>query len=163
MMALPWIRMVRAPEPDALAAQHIDLALEQSSAGAVKVGYSDDGTTLALVLLNALRAGEIISIQGDRFVGDVARAPLKFFEHEVFLPNGPFILSLVSQMPVYPLFIVRTGYRKYKIIVREPIVCFRDGRARDQVIGEAMQTWGRVLEETVKAYWPQWFAFAPLF
>jgi phosphatidylinositol dimannoside acyltransferase len=157
------VRMVRAPEPDALAAQHVDLALEQSSADAVKVGYSDDGTTLALVLLNALRAGEIISIQGDRVVGDVARAPLKFFDREVFLPNGPFILSLVSQMPVYPLFIVRTGYRKYKIIVREPIVCFRDGRARDQVIGEAMQTWGRVLEETVKAYWPQWFAFAPLF
>jgi len=157
------IRMVRAPEPDALSAQHVDLALEQSSAGAVKVGYSDDGTALALVLLNALRAGEIISIQGDRVVGSVARSSLKFFDREVFLPNGPFILSLVSQVPVYPLFIVRTGYRKYKIIVREPIVCIRNGRERDQVIGEAMQTWGHVLEKTVKVYWSQWFAFAPLF
>lgn len=157
------IRMVRAPEPDALAAQHVDLALQESSAGAVKVGYSDDGTALALDLLNALRAGEIISIQGDRVVGQVASAPVKLFDREVSLPNGPFILSLVSETPIYPLFIVRTGYRKYKIVAREPIVCFRNNGTREQVMSEAMQTWARVLEGTLSEYWPQWFAFAPLF
>src|SRR5256885_6784299 len=99
------IRMVRAPEPDALAAQHVDLALQQASAGAVKVGYSDDGTSLAFDLLNALRAREIISIQGDRVVGEVSRAPVKIFDREVALPNGPFVLSLVSETPIYPLFI----------------------------------------------------------
>ena len=156
------IRLVRAPEPDALAAQHVDLALQQSSAGAVKVGYSDDGTSLALDLLNGLRAGEIISIQGDRVVGEVARAPVKLFNREVFLPNGPFVLSLISETPIYPLFIVRTGYRKYKIIARQPISSFRGTGSRDQAIAEAMQNWARVLEEIVQSYWPQWFAFTPL-
>jgi phosphatidylinositol dimannoside acyltransferase len=157
------IRMVRAPEPDALAAQHVDLALQQASAGAVKVGYSDDGTSLAFDLLNALRAGEIISIQGDRVVGEVARAPVKIFDREVALPNGPFVLSLVSETHIYPLFIVRTGYRKYKIVAREPIASFRDNGSRDQVIAEAMQNWARVLEGILIEYWPQWFAFARLF
>ncbi|PYL54273.1 MAG: hypothetical protein DMF29_06585 [Verrucomicrobia bacterium] len=156
------IRMVRAPEPDALAAQHVDLALQQSGAGAVKVGYSDDGTSLAFDLLNALRNGEIISIQGDRVVGQVSRAPVKFFDREVFMPNGPFVLSLVSETPIYPLFVVRTGYRKYKIIAREPIVCLRGNASRDEVIAEAMQNWGQVLEEIVRCYWPQWFAFTSL-
>jgi len=156
------IRMVRAPEPDALAAQHVDLALQQSSAGAVKVGYSDDGTSLAFDLLSALRTGEIISIQGDRVVGGVGRAPVKLFDREVFLPNGPFVLSIVSETPIYPLFIVRIGYRKYKIIAREPIVCFRDSASRDEVIADAMQRWARVLEEVVRCYWPQWFAFTPI-
>jgi phosphatidylinositol dimannoside acyltransferase len=156
------IRMVRAPEPDALAAQHVDLALQQSSAGAVKVDYSSDGTSLAFDLLSALRGGEIISIQGDRVTGEVVRAPVKFFGREVFLPNGPFVLSLVSETPIYPLFIVRTGYRKYKIIVREPIVCSRDGGSRDEIIADAMQRWAQVLEEIVSCYWPQWFAFTPL-
>ena len=156
------IQMVRAPEPDALAAQHLDLALQQSSAGAVKVGYSSDGTTLAFGLLNALRSGEIISIQGDRVVGEVARAPVKFFNREILLPNGPFVLSLASETPIYPLFIVRTGYRKYKIIAREPIVSFRNAASRDEVIADAMQNWARVLEEVVSCYWPQWFAFTPL-
>jgi lauroyl/myristoyl acyltransferase len=156
------IRMVRAPEPDALAAQHIDLALQQSSAGAVKVGYSDDGPSLAFDLLSDLRSGEIISIQGDRVVGGVGRALVHFFDREVFLPNGPFVLSTVSETPIYPLFIVRTGYRKYKIIACEPIVCFRGNGSRDEVIANAMQHWARVLEEVVRRYWPQWFAFTPL-
>jgi lauroyl/myristoyl acyltransferase len=157
------IRMVRAPEPDALAAQHVDLALQQSSSGGVKVGYSSDGTSLAFDLLNALRGGEIISIQGDRVTGEVSRAPVKFFDREVSLPSGPFVLSLVSETPIYPLFIVRTGYRKYKIIAREPIVCSRGTGSRDEVIADAMQRWAQVLEEIVKCHWQQWFAFAPLF
>jgi len=157
------IRMVRAPEPDVLAAQHLDLALQQSTDGAVKIDYSDDGTALAFDLLSGLRSGEIISIQGDRVVGQVARAPVKFFSREVFLPNGPFVLSFVSQTAIYPLFIVRTAYRKYKVIAREPIVCFRGSGTREEIIGKAMQTWAHTLEEIVRDYWPQWFAFGRLF
>ncbi len=156
------IRMVRAPEPDALAGEHFDLALQESTAGAVTVGYSDDGTSLAFDLLKDVRAGEIISIQGDRVVGKVAHAPVTFFGHRVLFPNGPFVLSLVSETPLHPLFIVRTGYRKYKIIAREPIVCARGGATRAQVIADAMQRWATVLEEIVNAYWPQWFAFTNL-
>jgi len=156
------MKMVRAPEPDALATQHVDLALQESSAGAIQVGYSSDGTSLAFDLLNDLRSGEIVCVQGDRVVGEVSRAPVRFSNREVFLPNGPFVLSFVSGTPIYPLFIVRTGFRKYKIIAREPIVCTRDGGSRDEIIADAMQRWAQVLEEIVKCYWEQWFAFAPL-
>jgi len=157
------IRMVRAPERDALAAQHVDLSLREAAAGAIKVGYSDDGAALAFDLLGALRAGEIISIQGDRVVGDVARAPVNFFDRTVSLPNGPFVLSLVSEAPIYPLFIVRTGNRKYKIVAREPIVCPRTSGSREQITGDAIQHWEGVLEKIVQLYWSQWFAFTPLF
>ncbi len=157
------IRMVRAPEPDALAAQHVDLALRQSSAGGVKIGYSSDGTSLAFDLLNALREGEIISAQGDRVVGEVARSPVKLFGEKVFLPTGPFVLSFVSEIPIYPLFIVRMGHRKYKIIAQEPIGSSRSGGSRDDSIAAAMQQWSAVLEKTVRSYWPQWFSFTPLF
>ena len=156
------IRMVRAPEPDPSSTEHMHQALEQSAAGAVKVGYSSDGTSLAFDLLGALRGGEIISIQGDRVVGDVAQAAVKFFRQEVFLPNGPFGLSLVADTPIYPLFIVRTGRRRYKIVAREPIVCEKNGASRDEVIANAMQRWAEVLQEMTRSYWPQWFAFVPL-
>ena len=153
------MKMVRAPEPDVLSAQHVDLALQQSTAGTLRVGYSSQGASLAFDLLNDLRNGEVICIQGDRVVGEIARAQVKFFHREVFLPNGPFALSLVSQTPIYPLFIVRTGYRKYKIVAREPIICSRGAGLRDAIIARAMQNWARVLEEIVNNYWPQWFAF----
>ena len=156
------IKMVRAPEPDTLAAVHVDRALQQSSRGAVQVGYSGTGASLALDLLNDLRRGQIISIQGDRVIGQVGRAPVNFCEREVLLPNGPFVLAVVSATPIYPLFVVRTAHRKYKIIAREPIICDRSHGSRDEIVSVAMQKWARVLEEIVREYWPQWFAFIPL-
>ena len=95
-------------------------------------------------------------------VGDVAREPVNFSGREISLPIGPFVLSLVSETPIYPLFIVRTGYRKYKIIAREPIVCARNTGSRDEVIAKAMQQWAKVLQEITRSYWPHWFAFTAL-
>ncbi|MEY2439307.1 MAG: phosphatidylinositol dimannoside acyltransferase [Verrucomicrobiota bacterium] len=155
--------MVRAPEPDAVTAEHVDLSLQQSSAGAVRIGYSSDGTALAFDLLNALRNGEIISIQGDRVVGEVGRAAVTLFGQTVCLPTGPFVLALASEAPIFPLFIVRAGSRKYRIIAREPIVCSRGMGSREEEIARAMQQWAQVLEEHVRRYWSQWFAFTPVF
>ena len=156
------VRMVRAPESDPQAAEHVGLALREASAGAIQVGYSDDGTALAFDLLNALRAGDIISMQGDRVAGDVARANVNFFDQEIALPNGPFVLSLVAEVPIFPLFIVRTGYRKYKIVAREPIICARRSESRDEIMAEAMHQWASVLQAITRTYWPHWFAFTPL-
>jgi len=155
------LRMVRAPEPDALTARHVDVAFQQT--GAVKVDYSDNGTALAFDLLNALRDREIISIQGDRVVGELARAPVQFFGRNVLLPTGPFVLSLASEAPIYPLFIIRTGFRRYKVVAYEPIVVTRSVRSRDQEIAGAMAQWSGLLEEVVRRNWSQWYAFKPLF
>jgi len=84
------LRMVRAPESDALTAQHVDLSLHEASAGGVQVGYSGNRPSLALDLLNALRNGEIISIQGDRVIGDVATSSVKLFGHKAFFTDRAF-------------------------------------------------------------------------
>ena len=94
------IHLVRAPEPDPLAAQHVDLALQRSGGGAVKIDYSTTGASLSLDLLAALRSGQIISIQGDRVVGDVTRLPATLFGQELLLPSGPFVLSLVAEVTI---------------------------------------------------------------
>ena len=124
-------------------------------------------TQIALRIIDHIRQNELpkghhLPAQELADLFKVSRAPVKFFGREVFLPNGPFVLSLVSETPIYPLFIIRTGYRKYKIVAREPIVCSRGGGSRDEVIAEAMQRWAQVLEEILKSHWQQWFAFTPL-
>ena len=154
------LRIVRASEPDSLSAQHMAVAFQQS--GNVKVDYSDNGTALAFDLLNALRAGEIISIQGDRVVNELARAPVLFFGRNVTFPTGPFVLSLVSGAPIFPLFVVRTGRRKYKVVAYEPIVVNQNVESRDQQISHAMEQWSAVLEEIVRRNWSQWYGFKPL-
>ncbi len=157
------LRIVRAPEPDAMSARHLGRALEQSSAGAVKVQDNTEGNLLSFDLLNALRQGEIISIQGDRAIGEVAQAPVMLFGQHISLPTGPFVLAVVAQVPIYPLFIVRAGYHHYKILALPPISSARTNESRDETVAAAMAAWSRVLEETIANYWPQWFAFTPVF
>ena len=114
--------MVRAPEPHRETAHHLAESLEKTGAGGVRVDYTSDTTALSFDLLHALRENEIVSIQGDRVVGDAAHSLTQLFGHDVLLPSGPFILAQIAEAPIFPLFMVRLGYRRYKIIVREPIV-----------------------------------------
>ncbi len=157
------IRMVRAPEPDAQTAQHLNRSLNEAGAGAVRVDYRQEGGLLSFDLLQALRGKEIVSIQGDRVVDGVASAPARLFDRDVALPSGPFILAQVAQVPIYPLFIVRLGYQRYQIVVRAPIVCQRTERSRDADLAVALGQWSAVLEEVIRQYWAQWFALVPTF
>lgn len=157
------IRIIRAPEPDELAARHLDRSIEQSTAGAVKINYNTDSMALSFDLLNALRRGEIVSIQGDRALGDVSQASATMFQHQAILPAGPFVLALASGTPIYPLFVVRTGYRRYRVITREPIVCVRSEGSRDDQIAAALQRWADVLSGTIDVWWRQWHVFTPVF
>ncbi len=156
------IRIVRAPEPDRQSAQHLSASLEQAGEGAVKVDYNTAGALLSFDLLKALRAGEIVSIQGDRAEGAVGQVSAHLFGHEVQLPNGPFVLALVAQVPIYPLFIARFGCRRYAIIVHEPIRLESTGK-RDKDIANGVDQWCEILEGTIASRWDQWFAFTPIF
>src|SRR5204862_3331896 len=81
------IRLVRAPEPDRQSAQHLSASLEKSGEGAVKIDYNTAGAMLSFDLLNAVRRGEIVSIQGDRVEGDVGERQAQLFNRHVRLPN----------------------------------------------------------------------------
>jgi lauroyl/myristoyl acyltransferase len=157
------IRVVRAPEPDRQTAQHLSASLQQAAEGAVKVDYNTAGALLSFDLLKALRDGEIVSIQGDRADGEVAQVAARLFETKARLPNGPFVLSFVAGVPIYPLFIARSGCRSYQIIVREPIQLRRESGTREQEIDKGLGQWCVVLEEIIAEHWDQWFAFTPIF
>lgn len=157
------IRMVRAPEPDSLTERHLAASLQQAGAGAVKVDYNTKSALLSFDLLSAVRGGEIVSIQGDRVIPGVAHAHGTLFGRRVQIPSGPFTLALVAQIPVFPLFIVRAGYRRYQIIVREPISPQRTTRTREEDIHSSVNKWCDVLEQVVEQHWDQWFALTPVF
>jgi lauroyl/myristoyl acyltransferase len=156
------IRIVRAPEPDQQSAEHLSAALEKAGESGVKVAYNTAGALLSFDLLNALRDGEIVSIQGDRADEGVAQVKARLFGHDVLLPNGPFVLGLIAQVPIYPLFIARAGCRSYQIIVREPIRLLGTGH-REEDLARGVNQWCDVLQEVVAGRWDQWFAFTPIF
>lgn len=157
------IHMVRAPEPHPETERHLKASVERAGAGAVKVDYSSAGALLSFDLLNALRRGEIVSIQGDRVIGQVAETTGEIFGRQIRLPSGPFILAQIAEVPLVPLFVARVGYRRYGIIACQPIHVSRSAKDRESDISAVIAEWCRALEPVIAARWDQWFAFAPMF
>jgi len=156
------IRMVRAKEADPQSAEHLDNALREAGSGGIKVAYNTGDAALSFDLLHALRAGEIVSLQGDRVIGPVATIEVKLFGKRVQLPAGPFNLALVTSAPIYPLFIIRRGYRHYEISALTPTTCSRSARGRDMDLRDAAQIWATTLEPVIANAWSQWYAFTPV-
>ena len=78
------------------------------------------------------------------------------------MPTGPFVLSLVAETRIYPLFIVRVGFRNIESSRASPS-CAQKVIGHVKGIASAMRRWSQLLEETVGRYWHQQYAFTPTF
>ena len=154
------LRMVRAPESDAETEQHLRSSLGN---GAIKVDYNTAGALLSFDLLNAVRQGEIVSIQGDRPMGNVAQTEATLFGKTIRVPNGPFTLARAAEAPIFPLFVARAAHRTYTVIARHPIHVQRTRDGRRDEIAAAVAEWCHTLEHVLVRYWAQWFAFEAVF
>jgi lauroyl/myristoyl acyltransferase len=157
-MSKRQIVMVRAPEIDPQT-QHFE-EKQRGQPESLKVDFSTRSTELALELLHALQRGEIIAIQGDRVTPGISTLPATLFGRKTTLPSGPFALSMAARVPVYPLFIVRLGRRRYRLVVGEPFAVQRT-RDRVEAFDAAMAQWTRELEAVVRPAWFQWYTFHP--
>ncbi|HET8798566.1 MAG TPA: hypothetical protein VFO89_12810, partial [Thermoanaerobaculia bacterium] len=63
-------------------------------------------------------------------------------------------------VPIFPLFIARRGFRRYRLFVGEPFEVVRS-RNRAESFERAVSRWTEELEIAVRAAWYQWFNFAP--
>lgn len=152
--------MVRAPETDPDTRRYEEELHDRTVTDALKIDFSTRASELALDLLHALQRGEIIAIQGDRVTPGIASLPGTLFGKRALLPTGPFALAMAAHVPVFPLFIVRLGRRRYQLVVGKP---FEVPRTRDRAAAfeRAMTEWTQELESVLRAGWHQWFAFQP--
>jgi len=152
--------MVRAPETDPETRRYEEELHDRTVPDALKIDFSTRASELALDLLHALQRGEIIAIQGDRVTPGIASLPGTLFGKRARFPTGPFALAMAAHVPVFPLFIVRLGRRRYQLVVGKP---FEVPRTRDRAAAfeRAMTEWTRELESVLGAGWHQWFAFQP--
>jgi predicted LPLAT superfamily acyltransferase len=85
------------------------------------------------------------------------------FGRAVRLPRGPFALALAGKCPLWPLFIVREGWRHYRISVGREFEVSSDRRNREGAMADALGLWCKELEDVISRSWFQWFVFEPLF
>ncbi len=155
------IVMVRAPELDPDTARYEEGMQERSRTDALRIDFSTRASELAIDLLHAIRDGELVAIQGDRVTPGIANLPGTLFGKPTRVPAGPFALAMAARVPVFPLFIIRTGRRRYRLLTCEPIEVERRSRHRDDDLLAAVNEWSTKLEEVIRTGWYQWFAFDP--
>ncbi len=153
------ISIVRAPETDPESEAFSSRKRAKAVSEGFRIHYSTDSRMVALDLLEAIRGGEIVAIQGDRAIPGVSSFETEMFGLRVKLPSGPFALAMATRTRIYPLFITRAGRRRYRLVALEPIECRRAGRDRDRDLREATSIWTTALERTIRRHWSQWFTF----
>ena len=154
------IVVVRAPEVDPDTQQYE----ESNPDNRVRAGFHTAAASdLALDLLDSVRNGEIIAITGDRVTPAIASIEGRLFGKPFRMPSGPFALAMASRAPIFPMFIMRRGRRRYELRTTQPIIVTRTSRNRDEDIRRAAGEWTRHLESAVSAAWQQWFAFEPFY
>jgi predicted LPLAT superfamily acyltransferase len=154
------IVMIRAPEIDPETRAYEQTLHGRTASEALQVDFSTRAGELAIDLLHALQGGEIVAIQGDRVTPGIATIPATLFGKETTVPAGPFALAMAAHVPIYPLFVVRRGRRRYRLITLEPFDVQR-ARNRAEVFEKAARRWTVELERVVRSAWQQWYMFYP--
>ena len=111
-----------------------------------------------VALNNALADGEIVNIHGDRVFGSNKVKTVRILDAEADLPLGPFLLAAMRNVPAIAVFVMRSGYKKYKALLYRLDKGLEglDRNARAERM--ALEYAGRV-DSVVRRYPDQWFNF----
>jgi lauroyl/myristoyl acyltransferase len=81
----------------------------------------DDGWGVWLRLRDALLADEVVMMQGDRTMPGQTGFRVPFLGGHVILPAGPVKLAMATGAPIIPIFTLRRGRGRFRVVIGEPI------------------------------------------
>jgi len=161
------VHSVRAPERDQYAQQTKERELAGESSGGYVIHFNKGSESiLGLELAKALSQGEYVAIQGDRVLFDVSSmdgAVPGLRDKIMKIPAGPFVLAQISGAPIFPLFVKRSGYRKYCVVAHDPLFIENDRTRRNELQKEGLSRWMGILISTLRKNHRQWLMFDPAF
>lgn len=155
------VHVVREPEADPAAQAFVRGLVNDLGGERYQTHFVGSDPNLLMNLYEALRAGEVVALQGDRprQGGRVER--VEFFGETVSLPPGPAHLARLAEVPLLPVFTFREGRGSYRIQIGEAIQVGRTAdRRRDVFV--AVQALARVIESAIRSHPDQWFCFSDI-
>ncbi|MEM1250435.1 MAG: lysophospholipid acyltransferase family protein [Acidobacteriota bacterium] len=156
------IHVVREQELDPEAQRFMAEMLRRSGGESYEVHFSGgDDPALGTRLLKALRAGEVVALQGDRASAQGRRLSVELFGRPFEVPAGPAALARAAEVPMLPVFVFRSGRASSRLSFRPPIEVDPERPSR-VATHEAMQSYVQELEWAVRREPHQWFCLRAL-
>jgi lauroyl/myristoyl acyltransferase len=152
------VHVVREAEVDPRAQQYVAELMRQQPGGELYITHFAEDPQIGVLLLEALRGGEIVALQGDRPRSGGQAATVSLFGCPFPLPVGPAALARAAGVPLVPVFVFREGRRRYRSDIRPPIqVQLTADRGAD--VEEALRRFAGELERAIASEPHQWFCF----
>ena len=138
-------------------------ALADAGIRVIAVGREDGSPFDIVEGVKQLRSGGLVSMAGDvLWRSDQRSVGVSFLGYEVALPETPYILALLSKVPLYVFFAWRTGKDRYHVSISKPIDIESLSRAdRRDAIRQTAQKYADYLAANVRQHPFQWYHFTP--
>ncbi len=148
------VAVVALPHPDPGADRVFNFQRERCGVSVIPLGLRAAGRSLEW-----LRAGGLLGVLGDFDFVQEGQETL-FCGRRVALPRGPAVLSLRSQAPVVPVYLVREGTWSFRLCVEPPI--WPPKSADGSATAHLTRAYAGVLERYVRRFPDQWLLFQDL-
>lgn len=109
----------------------------------------------------AFTTGDIIAMHGDRFIEGNRTVTVDFMGKPARFPIGPVNLAARFHVPLSYVFAIKETRRHYHFFA-SPLYYpefSRNLQKREQILREAVQSYIRILEQTIRRYPLQWFNY----
>ena len=154
------VHVVREPETDPRAQRFIEGLIRRCGGELYTTHFADD-PQLGVDLLDALRRGEIVALQGDRPRSGGRTIEASLFGRPLALPVGPAALARAAGVPIIPVFVLREGRLRYRCLLR-PAIHVAQSADRQRDLHEALALFAADLEAAIRREPYQWFCFRRL-
>lgn len=154
------VHVVREKEVDPRAQQFVQQLMDSIGQAGYRVHFEGSDPLQGMALLEALRGGEIVAVQGDRPRAQSRTVPGTLFGRPFDLPAGPAALARGAGVPVVPVFVLREGRRSYRVHIRPPLEPRQDGPR--EAIADLTRALGAQVEWAIRQAPHQWFCFRTL-
>ncbi len=155
------VHVVREPEFNDSAQEFLEgLLNEQKSKLTVHFVRPGD-LSLGPRLIGYLRRGHLVALQGDRSSAEGRTTEVSMFNRTIAFPVGPAALGRASGAPLLPVFALREGRGRSRLIIDSPIEVERSSD-RSVDLESATQSIADAVERAIERAPLQWFCFREL-
>jgi len=155
------VHLVREPEPDPRAQAFMRDSVRGVETANYTMHFQDGGPMLGVMLAEALDRGELVAIQGDRPRAGGRTVATTLFGRPFQVPAGPAALARTARVPMLPVFALRVGRRRFRLVFGAPIEVPRT-RDRDADFAAASAAMVQAIEAAIRRAPHQWFVFRTL-